>query len=104
MRAMERRVVARGIASAGLAVLSVGLISLIERLPYSHLRDVVSDSLRLPAAFIAGTLAPQGIHGRHPILWLYAGIIALPLTYAIFWFVVLSLLAMIGRRTRHREA
>jgi len=104
MRAMDRRVVVRGIASAGLAVLSVGLISLIDRLPYSHLRDVVSDSLRLPAAFLAGALAPEGIHGRHPILWLYAGIIALPVTYAVFWFAVLSLLARIGRKARHREA
>src|SRR3954467_14484126 len=87
---MQRKTFVRLVASIVLACLSVGLISLIDKLPYSHSRDVVSDSVKLPAALIAGALTPEGIHGRHPFLFLYSGIFALPLTYAVLWFVILS--------------
>jgi len=95
---MDRKTIVRATASIVLACLSLGVISLIEALPYSHARDVVSDSLKLPAALIAGTLAPEGIHGKHPMLWLYSGIVALPVTYAVFWFAILSLFGRMHRK------
>lgn len=98
---MQRRVIIRGIASIGLALPSVGVIYLIGRLPYSNLRDVVSDSLMLPAALIAGVIASGGVHGEHPMLWFYSLIIALPLTCAIFWFAVLSLFARLRGQREH---
>jgi len=95
-RAMRSKVSVRIIASLVLAFLSVGVISLVDKLPYSHWRDVISDSLRLPAYLIAGVLAPGGVHGRHPALWAYSGIIALYCTYGVFWFLILALF-------RHRQ-
>lgn len=88
---MGRKTILRATASIVLACLSLVVISLIGALPYSHSRDVVIDSLKLPAYLIAGALAPEGIHGKHPMLWLYSGIVALPVTYAVAWFVILSL-------------
>jgi hypothetical protein len=99
---MQRRLIVRGIASLGLAVLSVGAIYLIDSLPFSQLREM-SDSLKLPAFVIAGVLAPEGIHGENPILFLYLAIIALPVTYAIFWFGVLSLLARLRSKPHSKE-
>ena len=90
---MQRRVIIRGVVSVGLGLSSAGLIYLIGRLPYSNLRDVVTDTLMLPAFLIAGVIASGDVHGEHPMLWVYSLIIAVPLTCAIFWFVVLSLLA-----------
>jgi hypothetical protein len=94
---MGHKTVVRAIASIVLACLSLGVISLIDALPYSHSRDVISDSLKAPAYLIAGTLAPEGIHGKHPMLWLYSGIVALPITYAVVWFAVL---ALFGKRKK----
>jgi hypothetical protein len=90
---MYSKIIVRVVVSIALAFLSVGAISLIDKLPYSHARDVVSDSLTLPALFIAGVLAPEGVHGSHPILFIYSGLAALYGTYAVLWFAILSLFA-----------
>ncbi len=49
---MDSKTIVRVVASIVLVFLSVGAISLIDKLPYSHARDVLSDSLRLRAYLI----------------------------------------------------
>src|SRR5215470_8307456 len=90
--ANRMRITARLTISVVLALLSVGAISLIDKLPYSPARDSVSDFLQLPAYLVAGLIAPEGIHGRHPMLWAWSATISLYGTYAIIWFAIVSLL------------
>jgi hypothetical protein len=101
-KAMHIKLIARIVISVAMAFASIGAISLIDKLPYSHPRDVVSDSLKFPAYLIAGVLAPEGIHGSNPILWIYSGIAALYCTYAVFWFTILTFVAR-RRRTDVRH-
>ena len=100
-RLTHSTIIVRVVASIVMAFLSVGAISLIERLPYSHARDVASDALKLPAYLIVEAFSPEGIHWSHPIFWAHSGIGALYGMYAVFWFAIVSFLAR--RRTDARR-
>jgi hypothetical protein len=95
------RIIVRLVACVGLAPISVSAISLIDKLPYSPARDSGSDFLQLPAYLIAGLIAPEGIHGHHPMLWAWSATIALCGTYAIIWFAIVSLLTRWNVRRRN---
>jgi hypothetical protein len=87
---MPKKTIVRIVVSILLAFLTVGAIGLMDKLPYSRSRDVLSDALKFPAYLISGLLAPGGIHGSHPMLWIYSGVVTLYGTYAVVWFAVLS--------------
>ena len=97
---MQQKTIVRIVVSISLAFLTVGAIGLIDKLPYSRSRNVLNDALEFPAYLISGLLAPGGIHGSHPMVWIYSGVVTLYGTYTVLWFAVLS---FFGRRRNSRH-
>jgi hypothetical protein len=77
--------------STALAVLTMMLMGLIDRLPFSVARDRVSDALRLPGVLVVGLVYPQGIHtGRGSPGAIYLGIAGLVGFYWLAWFLLIE--------------
>lgn len=96
---MKKTFFGRWLLSLLLGGLTVGVISFCAtKLPYSPLRDEITDAASLPGMLIARIFYPEGVHtgGGSPswgIVFLGAGV----LFYAIVWFGLLSWMA----RRRH---
>ncbi len=82
-----------------LGATSVGLISFCAtKLPYSHARDEITDALSVPAALIAQTIYPEGVHtGKGAPLWGIVFLCSGVLFYAVVWLVVLSVMTRMRR-------
>lgn len=90
-----------GILSAVLAIGTLALIELIKMLPYSRLRDTISDALALPGGLFAALIYPAGVHtGAGAALWGWTVLSANVVFYALVWFAILVLLRN-GREDRH---
>ena len=68
------------------------------QLPYSHVRDVITDLLMLPGGLIAGFVFTEGAHTGHgaPTFGVWA-IAANFVFYTLFWYAVLRV------ATHHRQ-
>jgi|SRR5579864_1849263 len=98
---MNKRIILwRAVGGLLLGALTVGIIGLAgTRLPYSSIRDEITDAASLPALLIARVFYPEGVHTgggapRWGLVFLGAGV----LFYALIWFGILSWLT---RRSRH---
>jgi len=96
------RIVKELLFSTVLAVMTMVLFSLIDRLPYSTTRDWISDAARWPGGLIVGLFYPQGTHtGNGSIGALYLGIASFVGFYWLAWFLLLD---VVGRIARARAA
>jgi hypothetical protein len=85
--------------SVALGIGTMALISLIELLPYSRLRDMTSDALALPGGLFAGLIYPAGVHtSAGAPLWGWIALSANVVFYIIVWFAILLILR--NRRDR----
>jgi hypothetical protein len=92
------------LSSLVLSALTVSAAGLLNRLPYSHTRDTISDALALPGGLIAGILYPQGPHTTSGnIGWAYVAFAGNVLFYALAWFFLIRLVMRIrnSRRVAH---
>ncbi|MDQ2842805.1 MAG: hypothetical protein M3Y72_17550 [Acidobacteriota bacterium] len=91
-------------AGSGLLLdaLTVGIIGLAgSKLPYSPLRDEITDAASLPAMLIARIFYPEGVHtGGGAPTWGIAFLGAGVLFYAVVWFGILSLITRRSRQAR----
>ena len=100
---MKKTFWARLLLGSLLGGLTVGLISFCAtKLPYSPVRDEITDAASLPGMLIARIFYPEGVHtGNGAPSWGYVFLGASVLFYATLWFAVLSFVA---RRRNHGEA
>jgi len=92
--------------SAALAVVTMALLGLIDRLPYSTTRDWISDAAGWPAGLVVGLFYPQGIHtGNGSIGAICLGIASFVGFYWLVWFVLLEGAGKMARlRTAKRQS
>lgn len=87
---MAKRRLVKSIAwSLSLVASTVILIGLIETsLPYSPLRDRITDTLEIPALWILSLFFPQGIHtGSGVRYWAYYAFATNLGVYTLFWYL-----------------
>jgi hypothetical protein len=85
-------VIKRILLSVLLGFVTCESIGAMNYLPYSELRDSISDALSLPGAIISSPFFPQGVHSK--IGGEYWGMIAYVgniLFYAVLWFCAIGL-------------
>jgi hypothetical protein len=78
-------------ASCILAAGTLYLVSCLNYLPYSPVRDWITDALAMPGGIVGWVFYPGGVHGGHALRWLNIVFIANELFYASVWFIVLAL-------------
>jgi len=78
-------------ASCILAAGTLYLVSCLNYLPYSPVRDWITDALAMPGGIVGWVFYAGGVHGGHPLRWLYVVVIANEIFYASVWFIVLVL-------------
>ncbi len=90
----------RAMLSALLALVSVGLLTLIERvIPYSPLRDRITDFASAPAFLIARLFYPEGVHtGAGSPHWGLVFLGADVGVYWVGWFIALLVRFRMSRR------
>jgi hypothetical protein len=94
-------VLKRAILSLLLTVGTMAAIGSINRLPYSPLRDYVTDAFSLPGGLIARVFYPAGIHTDHGAPnWGYVAAWSNVVFYIALWYVILLLLRF-PRKTSH---
>jgi hypothetical protein len=87
--------------SGALALATLSLLSVFKRLPYSRLRDSVSDALSLPGGLIAWLFYPAGVHtGSGAPQWATLALVGNFLFYVLLWMIVLTLI----QRQRRSDA
>jgi hypothetical protein len=87
--------------SAVLAVVTMAILGLIDRLRFSATRDRVSDALRWPAGLVTGLFYPQGIHtGYGSSGAIYLGIASFIGFYWLAWFFLLDVVGKIARAAK----
>jgi hypothetical protein len=96
------RVLGRLFVGLVLGALTVGLISFCAtKLPYSPIRDRITDAASVPALLLAQIVYPEGVHTgkgapRWGIVFLCSGV----LFYTVVWFGILSLAVRIKSRSK----
>lgn len=99
---MKRSATIRILLSALFAVLTLAIAWGVSRLPYSVLRDRVTDFLSWPGGLVAQIFYPAGVHtGTGSSEWGRLVFWANVSFYVVFWFVVLTVLG--GRSRAARE-
>jgi hypothetical protein len=87
-----------------LSLLTLLAIGAIDRLPYSPIRDSISDALKYPGALVSSPLYPEGIHtGTGSPRWVYAAVGGNLLFYAVVWFLIMLLIGKRHSRTSEPE-
>ena len=91
--------------SLNLAVLSAFLVECVDKwIPYSRVRDHVTDALRAPGGVIASLLYPQGTHtGTGAPLWSTVALFANFALYSVFWYTILLLMEQLRRHKGERS-
>ena len=80
----------RLVLAVGLGIATCSLIGAANHLPYSPLRDVITDALSLPGGLIAGIVYPQGVHtGNGAPYWGLMTVLSNWAFYSLLWFVCL---------------
>ena len=70
-----------------LGFLSCELIGAMDKLPYSPIRDLISDVLSLPGGLIASPFYPEGVHTGHGAPnWAIICVLGNNLFYSGLWF------------------
>jgi hypothetical protein len=100
------RVLGRLFAGLILGALTVGLISFCAtKLPYSPIRDQITDAASVPATLIAQIVYPEGVHtGKGAPRWGLVFLCAGVLFYTVVWFGILSLPFSIRSRSKAGNA
>src|SRR6266404_7524844 len=97
-----KRAIIRVLLSGVLTVITIGSVSTINHLPYSTMRDRITDMLSLPGALIARVLYPEGVHtGNGAPHWGVVAALSNIFIYLVFWFLILSLLGFLVGKIRH---
>ncbi len=94
------RALRRALLSGAAAVSVIGLANVLKSLPYSVLRDTVTDAILFPGAIIARIPYPAGVHtGWGSAKWGDLALLGNLAFYALLCFVILHLVAR-GRAAR----
>ena len=84
--------------AAGLGILTSVVIAAANQLPYSVLRDTITDALSVPGGAIASVVYPEGVHSGHGApSW---GLVAAGCNVAVyiaFWFAVVRIVGLVRR-------
>ena len=71
----------------------------VDQLPYSKIRDAISDAIALPGGLIAGSVYPQGVHTDHGAPnWGLLAMLSNWVVYILFWYVCLRIIRHFRRK------
>lgn len=78
-------------------------IGLTKHLPYSEMRDAVTDGLTWSGGFIASLVYPEGVHTGHGAPnWGLLAMVSNMIVYVLFWYVFQKIITHIwGKRHRY---
>lgn len=92
------------VVSAALGIGTLASIGLVKMLPYSRLRDVITDTMGLPGSLVAILIYPAGVHtGAGAPLWGWIVLAANVVFYTVAWLAVLLILRNARDRRRQRH-
>jgi hypothetical protein len=91
----------RVVLAIALGVTTMGLVALLDRLPYSEMRVGLSDALEMPGAVVGFLVASGGVHGEAPMLWYWSFMLGNLGLYSLFWWLVLFGIARNRSRGAH---
>lgn len=96
----NQRLVWRGIISLLLGSATLGIIGILAtQLPYSPIRDHITDAAALPGGLLASIFYPEGVHtGRGAPSWAVVCMGFNVFVYTLAWFATLS---WMNRRNRN---
>jgi hypothetical protein len=98
-RAANRKVL---LVSSLLGIGTPFLVSCLNHLPYSPLRDRITDALSFPGVLIAWPLYPEGVHTNHGSpQWGLVAFVGNVVFYVTAWFILIKLWQ---RRKKSRSA
>ena len=90
-----------------LAAVSLFVIGRADQwVPYSELRDTITDALRSPGGFIAGLIYPYGVHtgGGAGSQWAHLALVSNSVVYVLFWYACLRLAGYLRQRRHQYDA